>query len=139
MSDNAELERIKQKKLRDMLKSHDASLSVSPTNRGKPITVTDSTFLQTIQQYPFVVVDCWAIWCAPCRMIAPVIESLARDYTGRIVFAKLDIDHNPQTASRYQIMSIPTLLIFKKGKLIDRLVGALPRQLLEPKIVFHLT
>jgi thioredoxin 1 len=71
-------------------------------------------------------------------MIAPVIESLAQDYTGKIVFTKLDVDKNPQISSQYQIQSIPTLLIFKHGRLVDRLVGALPRQLLEPKIIQHL-
>jgi thioredoxin 1 len=134
-----ELERIKQKKLRELLQASDTFSNPSQSFHNTPIIVTDTTFQQTIQQHPLVVVDCWAIWCAPCRMIAPVIESLAQDYVGKIVFAKLDVDQNPQVSHQYQIQSIPTLLIFKHGRLIDRLVGALPRQLLEPRIIQHLT
>ena len=134
-----ELERIKQKKLRELLQTSDTSSNPSQSFYNTPIIVTDATFQQTIQQHALVVVDCWAIWCAPCRMIAPVIESLAQDYAGKVVFAKLDVDQNPQVSHQYQIQSIPTLLIFKHGRLIDRLVGALPRQLLEPRIIRHLT
>lgn len=133
-----ELERIKQKKLRELLRANDASSNPSQAFHRTPIVVTDATFQQTIQQHTLVVVDCWAIWCAPCRMIAPVIESLAQDYAGKIVFAKLDVDQNSQTSHHYQIQSIPTLLVFKHGRLVDRLVGALPRQLLEPRIIRHL-
>jgi thioredoxin 1 len=133
-----ELERIKQKKLRELLRASDASSNPSQTFHRTPIVVTDASFQQTIQQHALVVVDCWAIWCAPCRMIAPVIESLAQDYAGKIVFAKLDVDQNSQTSHHYQIQSIPTLLVFKNGRLVDRLVGALPRQLLEPRIIRHL-
>jgi thioredoxin 1 len=137
MTDN-ELERIKQRKLRELLRANEIPSNTSPPPSATPITVTDSTFQQMIQQHSLVVVDCWAVWCAPCRMIAPVIESLAQDYAGRIVFAKLDVDTNPLISHQYQIQSIPTLLIFKHGRLVDRLVGALPRQLLEPKIRQHL-
>ena len=132
-----ELERIKQKKLRELMRARDAS-NPSQVFPNTPIIVTDATFQQTIQQHVLVVVDCWAIWCAPCRMIAPVIESLAQDYAGKIVFAKLDVDQNPQISHHYKIQSIPTLLVFKHGHLVDRLVGALPRQLLEPRIVRYL-
>ena len=133
MTDN-ELERIKQRKSRELLRANEIPSNTSLPPSATPITVTDSTFQQMIQQHSLVVVDCWAVWCAPCRMIAPVIESLAQDYAGRIVFAKLDVDTNPLISRQYQIQSIPTLLIFKHGCLVDRLVGALPRQLLEPKI-----
>ena len=133
-----ELERIKQKKLRELLEARVTSSNSSQSFHNTPIIVTDATFQQTIQQHPLVVVDCWAIWCAPCRMIAPVIESLAQDYAGKIVFAKLDVDQNPQISHHYQIQSIPTLLIFQHGHLVDRLVGALPRQLLEPRIIRYL-
>jgi thioredoxin 1 len=133
-----ELERIKQKKLRELLRASDASSNSSQAYQSTPIIVTDATFQLTIQQHALVVVDCWAIWCAPCRMIAPVIESLAQEYTGKIVFAKLDVDQNPQISLHYQIQSIPTLLVFKHGRLVDRIIGALPRQLLEPRIIRYL-
>jgi len=102
------------------------------------ITVTDDKFEDTIQKYPLVVVDCWAPWCAPCNMIAPIVEDLAREYQGRIVFGKLNTDENQETLKEYNIMSIPTLLIFKNGKLVDRSVGAMPKEELEPEIVKHM-
>jgi thioredoxin 1 len=105
---------------------------------GIPVEVTDGTFEEVVRRYPVVVVDCWAEWCAPCRMVAPVIEELARDYRGRILFGKLNVDSNVRTAQQYGIMSIPTLLVFKNGHLADQLVGAMPRTMLEPQIAKHL-
>ncbi|TET21064.1 thioredoxin [Candidatus Bathyarchaeota archaeon] len=104
----------------------------------KPIEVTDVTFKETIQNHSLVVVDCWAAWCAPCRMVAPIIDEMARDYAGKILFGKLNVDENRQVATQYEIMSIPTLLVFKNGQLVDRVVGAMPRQMLEPKITRYL-
>jgi len=100
-----------------------------------PVTLTERNFDQAVQKYPMLVVDCWAEWCAPCKMVAPVIEELARDYQGQIVFGKLDVDHNREVAGRYQIMSIPTLLIFKGGQLVGTKVGALPRYALEGELL----
>jgi thioredoxin len=96
-----------------------------------PVILTDHNFDKAVQKYPLLVVDCWAEWCAPCRIVGPVIEALAHDYQGKIFFGKLDVDHNQGIAGRYQIMSIPTLLIFKEGQLVETKVGALPRQALE--------
>jgi thioredoxin len=100
-----------------------------------PLILTERNFDQAVQKYPMLVVDCWAEWCAPCRMVAPVIEELARDYQGQIVFGKLDVDHNREVAGRYQIMSIPTLLVFKEGRLVGTKVGALPRHVLEGELL----
>jgi thioredoxin 2 len=101
-----------------------------------PVTVTDQTFSQEVLSYPgAVLVDCWAPWCGPCRMVAPVLDQLASEYAGRIKIAKLNVDENPMTSSRYGIQSIPTMLLFKNGNQIDKLVGALPKQ----EIVRHLT
>jgi len=104
----------------------------------KPIEVTDATFEETVQNHPLVAVDCWATWCGPCQMVAPIIEELARDYAGKVVFAKLNVDKNPKTTMQYQIVSIPTLLVFKHGKLVDKIIGASPRQILEAQIKRHL-
>ncbi|MCK4439217.1 thioredoxin, partial [Candidatus Bathyarchaeota archaeon] len=84
------------------------------------------------------VIDCWAPWCGPCRFLSPVIEELARDYRGKIAFGKLNVDENNKTAAQYGIMSIPALLIFRDGKIVDQIVGAMPRNMLEPKITIHL-
>ena len=100
-----------------------------------PVILSDRNFDQAAQKYPVLVVDCWAEWCGPCRMVAPVIEALARDYQGRIVFGKLDVDHNREVAERHHIMSIPTLLILKGGQLVETKVGALPRQALEEALL----
>lgn len=132
-----ELETIKQAKLREMMK-RTVQKNQGKQTSDKPLTVTDAMFKEVIQNHSLVVVDCWAPWCAPCRMVAPVMEEMARDYAGRILFGKLNVDENPEVATQYQIMSIPTMLVFKEGKLVDRLVGAMPRQMLEQKITKYL-
>jgi len=136
-NEDEELERIKQTKLQEMMRRV-AREKKEKTALSKPVEVTDATFKRVIQSHPLVVVDCWAPWCGPCHMVAPVIEEMARDYAGRILFGKLNVDENPETAIQYQIMGIPTLLVFKDGKLVDRIVGAMPKQTLEPKITGYL-
>jgi thioredoxin 1 len=133
--EDRELERIKQAKLHEMMKK--MSSEKQKTFPNEPIEITDATFKEIIQKHPLVVVDCWAPWC-PCRMVAPVIKELARDYAGKILFGKLNVDENPEVSAQYEIMSIPTLLVFKNGKLVDKIVGAMPRQMLEPKITRYL-
>ena len=109
------------------------------TNEGAVLEVTDSTFDTAVRDHALLVVDCWAVWCGPCRMVAPVIEELARDYAGRITFAKLDVDKNRATATRFAIQSIPTILVFKNGRLVDQKLGAMPRAMLEPALARHLS
>ena len=103
---------------------------------SKPVIITDQTFereaLQTSGRP--VLVDCWAPWCGPCRMVGPILDELAAESRGRYRIAKLNVDENPQTASRFQIASIPTMLIFKDGKLIDRLIGAQPKQAIAERL-----
>lgn len=90
----------------------------------KPIAVTDATFADEVERSPVpVLVDMWAPWCGPCRVIAPVIDELAALMAGRVRFAKLNIDENPATAARFKVGSIPTLLVFKRGREVDRIVG----------------
>ena len=95
---------------------------------SKPIVINDSNFDQTVlQSEKPVLVDFWAPWCSPCRMVAPVVEELAEEYEGKISFVKLDVDQNPKTAAGYKIMSIPTLLIFNKGEPVSHIVGFRPK------------
>jgi len=136
LMEDEELEKIKQRKLRQLMKKAVETEKKSAAN--KPIKVTDATFKETILNHSLVVVDCWAPWCAPCHMVAPIIEEMARDYAGRVLFGKLNVDENREVAMQYQIMGIPTLLVFKNEKLVDRIVGAMPRQMLEPKITRYL-
>ncbi|HEY3297007.1 MAG TPA: thioredoxin [bacterium] len=104
------------------------------TSTTKVQHVADAEFATTIKQNPNVVVDCYADWCAPCKMIAPFIEALADEYSGRVTFVKLDVDNNPQTAMQYRIQGIPTLLFFKNGKHVDSQVGALPKPALKKRV-----
>jgi thioredoxin 2 len=94
----------------------------------KPIAVTDASFSADVERSPLpVLVDAWAAWCGPCRMIAPVIDELAAEMAGRIRVAKLNVDENPATAARFGLQSIPTLLVFKDGREVDRIVGVQPK------------
>jgi thioredoxin 2 len=112
-----------------------AKLSVT-VGDGEPVEVTDQTFdrvLQSAGNKP-VLVDCWAAWCGPCRMIAPTIDQLAKEANGRWVIAKLDVDQNQKTASQYQIDAIPAMLLFKNGKLLDKIVGLQAKAALESRL-----
>lgn len=135
MGEDEELGRIRQRKLRQLIKKAKETEKTTP---NKPVEVTDANFAETILSHSLVVVDCWASWCAPCHMVAPIIEEMARDYAGRILFGKLNVDENREVPVRYQITSIPTMLVFKNGKVVDRIVGAMPRKVLESKITRHL-
>ena len=138
MAKDEELEKIRQRKLRQLMKKTSETGRKEKSAANKPVEVTDATFKETVREHPLVVVDCWASWCGPCHMVAPVVEEMARDYAGKILFGKLNVDENPEVAMEYQVMSIPTLLVFKNGQLVDRIVGAMPREMLEPKITRHL-
>ncbi len=95
---------------------------------SKPVPVDDSNFEQMVlKSKKPVLVDLWATWCRPCQMIAPILDELAEEYNGKVSFVKLDVDQNPKTATRYSIMSIPTLLIFKNGEPVSHIVGLRPK------------
>jgi thioredoxin len=100
--------------------------------------VTDGNFEQEVEQHPgLTIVDFWATWCGPCRMIAPVLDQLATEYEGKVKVAKLDVDTNIKTATRFNVRSIPLLLFFKDGKVVDQIVGAVPRAHIESKLQQH--
>jgi thioredoxin 1 len=127
-----EIEKIRQKKLHELMKkmregeAHGNSEMID-THTDKPITVSSQNFNEILRKHRNVVVDFWAEWCMPCRMIAPIVEELAKEYAGKIVFAKLNTDENQQIAARYGISAIPTLIFFKNGRPVDQIVGALPK------------
>jgi thioredoxin 1 len=101
--------------------------------------VTDATFTTEIEKHEgLVMVDFWAIWCGPCRVIAPSVEQLAGEYAGRVKVAKLDVDANPQTTMRFNVRSIPSVLFFKGGKVVDTVVGVVPKAHLTQRIEQHL-
>jgi thioredoxin 1 len=137
--EDEDLEKIKRKKLEEMMKSISEKNVKPPLQASsKPVDLTDATFNKFVEDNHLSVIDCWAPWCGPCRFVSPVVEELARDYVGTISFGKLNVDNNQRVAAQYGIRSIPTLLVFKDRKLVDQIVGAMPRQMLEPRITRHL-
>ena len=106
---------------------------------GTTLTVTDENFATEIEGAEGLsMVDFWAAWCGPCRLVAPIVEQLASDYEGKVKVGKLDVDSNQRTAVRFNVRSIPTILFFKDGKLVDTVVGAVPRPVLEQRLQQHL-
>lgn len=104
---------------------------------NKPQVVTDASFVREVlnaSSNRTILVDCWAAWCGPCRMIAPVLDELAAESRGRYKIAKLNVDENPRTAAQFNIRSIPTLLIFKNGKVVDQIVGVVPKQAIASRL-----
>ncbi|MEM3614628.1 MAG: thioredoxin [Nitrososphaerales archaeon] len=129
----SDLEDLKRRKMFELMRKA-AEQEAKKNYPNRPVEVSDATFDNFIAQYPVVVIDCWAPWCGPCRILSPVIDALASDYAGRVVFGKLNVDENPTVASQYGIMSIPTLLFARNGEVVDRLIGAVPRQIIEAKL-----
>ena len=119
-----ELEAIRQKKMERL----------QTMTSGEVLVLDDNNLAETVREHPFVVLDCWAEWCGPCKMVAPIIEQLAVEYAGRITFAKLNIDENMGTATKYQISAIPTMLVFRNGEMAGQIIGALPKNHIEQKL-----
>ena len=102
---------------------------------SKAFEVTDSSFeSDVVEATTPVVVDFWAVWCGPCRMVSPIVDELATEYEGKVSFAKLNVDENPEVSMKYGIRSIPTLLVFKDGKPVDQIVGALPKKEMQKRV-----
>lgn len=121
--EHEELKHIREKKL--------AELRSRKQMDNEPVHVNDGNFEETIKKRSLVLIDFWAPWCGPCRTLAPTIEELNKNYTGKVLFGKLNVDENPQTAECFQIFSIPTLLIMKNGQEVDRIVGCVPKKHIE--------
>lgn len=107
-------------------------------DQSKPLVVTDDSFQrEVLSARGLVLVDCWAPWCGPCRMVGPIMDQLAAESNGRYRIAKLNVDENPRTAAQFQIHSIPTMLIFKDGKLVEQLIGAQPKPAIAAKLLAY--
>ena len=133
MREDEELEMIKTKKLKELLKKSQDQKTDSV------VVLTSLSFAEFLKNTDLpVLVDFWAEWCMPCRIMAPVIEELARDYRGKAMFAKVNVDKNPEIASRFNIMSIPHFIVFKKEHPVERIVGAVGREQLEDTLKKHL-
>ena len=131
-----ELAQISARKMAEMM-GQPHSPKPSPKTHA-PVELTDRSFDSMIREHHLVVVDCWAAWCYPCRLIAPLIEELAGKYSSVALFAKLNVDENPLTASRYYIQSIPTILIIRNGIEAERVIGAVPKGQIEAALRRHL-
>lgn len=126
--EDREIDRIKKEKIIAMLERANREKLTS-----KPIILTDSNFDAEVAKHKVVVVDFWAPWCVPCRMVGPLIEELAAEYAGKVVFGKLNVDDNVMVPSRYGVRGIPTIIVFKEGELVDTLVGACAKSHIESK------
>ncbi|HHJ53012.1 MAG TPA: thioredoxin [Caldithrix abyssi] len=105
----------------------------------QPIHVTDYTFAKEVLESPIpVLVDFWAPWCAPCRLVAPILEELSQEYQGRLKIVKLNTDENPGTAMKYNVMSIPTLMLFRNGEMVDEMIGAVPKHVIKNNLDYYL-
>ena len=126
--ENEEIERIKKAKILAMLEQAQREKLTS-----KPVTLTDSNFDSEITKHKLIVVDFWAPWCGPCRMVGPLIEELASEYAGKVAFGKVNVDENMMVPGRFGVRGIPTLIVFKDGQAVDTIVGACPKTHLESK------
>jgi len=131
---SSELDEIRQKKMAELMEKVNEGEASGNGFPETPVVVTDSNLDEFVKRYPKVVIDCWAPWCGPCRMLSPTVDAMAKDYKGKVVFGKLNTDDNFGVSGKYRVMSIPTLLFFKDGKLVDQMVGAAPRAMLDQQI-----
>ncbi|MEM2934940.1 MAG: thioredoxin [Candidatus Thermoplasmatota archaeon] len=120
----SEVDEIRRKIIRDILKEKKVIID-------KPIALTDKNFDEFIKKHPLVVVDFWAPWCGPCKFFSPIFEEIAKEMQGKVIFGKVNTDENEKLCERFGIMSIPTLLIFKNGEIVDRNIGAMPADMLK--------
>ena len=131
-----EIEKIRMKQMEDIMKSIKGE---KPGNQaglgGVPIELNDRNFASELMNQNIMVVDFWAPWCGPCQMVHPIIEELAREYAGRVTFGRLNVDDNQSTSAMFRVRSIPTILIFRNGKVADGVIGAVPKKMLESKII----
>ena len=125
--EDAEVKRIKKRKFGELIELKEKEQETI----GKPVHVTDSNFNEIVNKNSLALIDCWAPWCGPCLALAPTIEKLAEEYAEKVLVGKLNVDENPRTAECFQIFSIPTMLIMKNGKEVDRIVGLVPKNRVE--------
>jgi thioredoxin 1 len=132
MNEDPELQAI-----RDRLRAEMASQRIAPAAPARPVDVDDASLAEFVRGNRVAVIDVWAPWCGPCRIVGPIVDQLAGEMAGRVAFAKLNADDNPATMHAFGIQGIPTLLVFRAGRLVDRIVGALPKPALAAAIQRH--
>ena len=128
-----DLQRIREKKLEELKRGFAEKPAPKPT--GQVLVLDERQFPMAVRDHPYLVVDMWAPWCGPCKMVAPVIQELSAEFAGRISFAKVNTDENQKIAMSYGITAIPTILLFARGKLVEKVIGAYPKQMLRDRIL----
>lgn len=134
MTFDDEVKRINEKKFEEMFRQRTSGESGQPAPPGKTADLSESNFQEAVKSHPLVVVDFWAPWCGPCKVVSPLLEQLAVEMAGKATFFKLNVDDNPTVSEQFGIQGIPTILIFKDGKPVDGIVGAAPKQMIEARI-----
>lgn len=124
-----ELHRIREKKMKEILEVMDAKKHLGV------IHIDEANFQQVITSHPSVVIDFWAEWCGPCRMVGPIVEKLSKEFAGKVVFGKCNTDQNPKITTRYGISAIPTLLLFSHATLVQRIIGAYPEESIRAQVI----
>jgi thioredoxin 1 len=107
-------------------------------NIREPLNLEDATFFHTINKFPIMLVDFWAPWCGPCRMMSPIIDQIGKDYLGKLVIGKINVDENPLIARQFSISSIPTLMLFKRGKEVNKIIGSVSKNKIDEMVKMHL-
>jgi thioredoxin 1 len=121
------------KKLQQLLNEKEVLRNIS-----EPLNLEDTTFFQTINKFPIMLVDFWAPWCGACRMMSPIIDQIGKDYLGKLVTGKINVDENPLIARQFSISSIPTLMLFKRGKEVNKIIGSVSRNKIDEMVKMHL-
>lgn len=107
-------------------------------NIKEPLNLDDSNFAQTINKYPLLLVDFWAPWCGPCRMMSPIIDQVGKEYIGKLVVGKVNVDENPHISGQFGISSIPTLILFKRGQVVNNIIGSVSKSRIDEMVRMHL-
>jgi thioredoxin 1 len=139
LSEDKELERLKDEMMKKLLTKNTDKGNNGIIKHGEVVNLNTSNFDQALKEPGIpLFVDFWAEWCAPCRMMEPIIERMANEYKGSVLFAKVNVDRNQSLARRYGVLSIPNFVIFKNGEIVDRVIGAVGRQTIDNKIRKHI-
>jgi len=128
-----ELAKIREKKMQELRERF--TPTKKPAQHANVIIIDESHFGQIVRDNPHLVIDFWAEWCGPCRRVAPIVEEFAQEFTGKVTFGKCNTDENQRLAMQFGISAIPTMLFFSNGQMVDRLIGALPKEMIHSKIV----